>query len=74
MTMTVWAVYDHPADYPDGYEAREYEIRPGEYRPTSNIIQALDLETLRRILRDERGKSAAHKFAKIDSTILEVWM
>ena len=32
MTMTVWAVYDHPANYPEGYEAREYEIRPGRYR------------------------------------------
>jgi hypothetical protein len=74
MTMTVWAVYDHPANYPEGYEAREYEIRPGEYRPTQNVLQAPDLETLRRILRDEMGKSAAHHFAKIDTTILEVWM
>jgi hypothetical protein len=49
MTMTVWAIYDHPTDYPEGYEAREYEI-----------IQAPDLETLRRILR-EMGKSAAHQ-------------
>ena len=34
MTMTVWALYDHPTEYPEGCEAREYEIRPGEYRPT----------------------------------------
>jgi hypothetical protein len=74
MTMTVWAVYDHPTDYPEGYAAREYEIRPGEYRPTHNVIQAPDLETLRRILREEMGKSVAHHFAKIDTTILEVWM
>ena len=60
MTMTVWAIYDHPTDYPEGYAAREYEIRPGEYRPTHNVIQAPDLETLRRILR-EMGKSAAHQ-------------
>jgi hypothetical protein len=72
MTMTLWAVYDHPAGYPEGYEAREYEIRPGEYRPTHNVLP--DLETLRRILRDEMGKTVVHHFAKIDTTILEVWM
>jgi hypothetical protein len=74
MAMTVWAVYDHPTDYPEGYEAREYEIRPGEYRSTRNVLQTPDLETLRRILREEMGKSVAHHFAKIDTTILEVWM
>jgi hypothetical protein len=74
MTMTVWAVYDHPAAYPEGYEAREYEIRPGRYHPTDNVIQAPDLETLRRILRDEMGKSPAHHFAKTDATLVEVWI
>ena len=74
MTMTLWAIYDHPADYPDGFEAREHEIRPGEYHPTGNVLQAADLETLRRIMRDEMGKSPAHHFAKTDATLVEVWM
>jgi hypothetical protein len=74
MTMTVWAIHDHPPGYPDGYEAREYEIRPGEYRPTGNVLKAADLETLRGIPRDDMGKSAAHHFAKTDATIIEVWM
>jgi hypothetical protein len=74
MTTTLWAIYDRPAEFPLGFLAREHEIRPGEYRPTGNVLRSMDLATLRRILRDEKGKQIAHHFTKTEATLLEVWM
>jgi len=36
--QTVWGVFDHPADYPNGWIVRAFEIRPSEFRKTDHII------------------------------------
>ena len=38
--QTAWGVFDHPADYPSAWIAREFEIRPGEFRKTDHFMTA----------------------------------
>ena len=71
--MTMWTVYDHPSDHPNGYVARAWEIEPGRYVPTSTAIVADDLETLRAMLRDE-GLMCFKRHATDDPVIIEVWL
>jgi hypothetical protein len=47
--LSIWTVYDHPADYPDGFIARRHEAGEGVHRPTNDVITgglALILEAM----------------------------
>jgi hypothetical protein len=36
--LSMWTIYDHPADYPDTYVARRGEAQKGSYLPTTDVI------------------------------------
>lgn len=35
LIMDQWVIYDHPADYPNGYVVRKWETIPGGMMPVS---------------------------------------
>jgi hypothetical protein len=43
----IWTVYDHPADYPDGFIARLHQVFPGLAVATEHTITAATLDQLR---------------------------
>ena len=61
--QTVWGVFDHPADYPNGWIAREFEIWPGEFRKTDHVMTAPTQDALHALLQ-EKGLVRSHRFAK----------
>ena len=61
--QTVWGVFDHPADYPDGWIAQEVEIWPGEFRKTDQIMTAPTREALHALLWN-KGLERSHLFAE----------
>lgn len=45
--LSIWTVYDHPADFPHSYVARRFEINEGGAHPTNDIVQG-ELEMIRK--------------------------
>lgn len=46
--LSVWTIYDHPRDYPDGFVARRHEVRPGGTTvATLDAVFAATLEGVR---------------------------
>jgi hypothetical protein len=70
--MIVWGVFDHPAEYPESWVAREFEVLPAEFRPTGRVIEAPTLENLHRILR-ELGLDRSYRFTEEIATLKEAW-
>lgn len=35
--LSIWTVYDRPADHPEGFIARRFEIRDGGAFPTDDV-------------------------------------
>jgi hypothetical protein len=67
--LAMWAVYDHPADYPDCFVARLFRFE----RPTGIVIPAPTLASL----RDElaiRGLTPLQRDPRDDPVIVEVWI
>jgi hypothetical protein len=73
--LAMWAVYDHPLDYPGKFVARRFEVSTSGPKPTESIIVAPDLETLRNMLRYEMKLSACiTRAAQDDPKIVETWL
>ena len=72
--LQIWTVYDHPTDYPDNFVARRFDVDGDGVRPTSNIIIAPDLDTLRNVLQFQMGLSCITRYADDDPNIVEVWL
>ena len=51
--QTVWGVFDHPADYPNGWIARQFEIWPGEFRKTDHVKTAPTQDALHALLQEK---------------------
>lgn len=71
--MRMWTVYDHPADYPDSYVAREFIVFTGGPMPTTNFMACPDLE----LLRDElygMGLVSLARSPEDEPKIVEVWL
>ena len=47
--LSIWTIYDHPRDYPDGFSARRFESGPGGVVATSDTLTGT-LEDLREML------------------------
>ena len=47
MSLAMWTVYDHPADYPDHYVARKW-LCGKELEATDEILLDADLDALRK--------------------------
>jgi hypothetical protein len=71
--VIVWGVFDHPAEEAEAWVAREFEVRPSEYCPTGQAIEAPTLEALHKILRDDMGLTRSHRFANETATLKEAW-
>jgi hypothetical protein len=72
-TLSIWTVYDHPSDYPDGFIARRWAIVDGREIMTDDTIEADDLETLRRHF-EERTLCCLPREPDDDPVIVECWI
>jgi hypothetical protein len=68
--IMVWGVFDHPAEYPETWVAREFEVLPGEFRPTGHAIEAPTLDALQTILR-KMGLMRSHRFTEDTAALKE---
>jgi hypothetical protein len=48
--MKIWTIYEHPADFPDKFIAREFFVGQGAYAPTDVALIADTLVDVRRML------------------------
>lgn len=83
--FSVWAVYDHPKDYPEDYVARRWEVevikptRPGgqlvtyKETPTDETIVGKNLDLLRACLA-MTGLVCMGRIIGDDPVIIETWM
>jgi hypothetical protein len=72
-TLSMWVVYDHPRDYPAGFIARRHEVRPGESTATADVLQAWDIEDLRKFFVTQ-GFHCLAREEKDDPVIVETWL
>jgi hypothetical protein len=72
--LIMWTVYDRPADYPNSFVARKFEVSSGgELRPTADMIVAPDLGNIRRVLAN-RGLTCITRSLDDDPKIVETWL
>ena len=72
--LRIWIVYKHPADYPDSYVARLWEIGINGPRATDSIIIRETLEDLRDMLEFEMHLSKPMRQPADDPVIVETWL
>ena len=72
--LAMWAVYDHPKDYPDKYVARRFDASRDGAKVSNSIIIAGDLETLRTILAIEMQLTCIPRDPADDPVIMETWV
>ena len=71
--LTMWAIYDHPKDYPDLYVARMFLVSSGNGAPTSNIKTNSDLDVIRSEMRN-LGLVQIPRDVNDDPVIIETWL
>jgi hypothetical protein len=71
--IAIWAVYDHPKDFPDCFVARKHEADDTGYWPTPNTVTSMTLEGLRRQLR-MKGLTPIARDVTDDPKIVESWL
>lgn len=72
--LDMWVIYDHPADFPDVFVARRWEVLREE-RATADIIKADTLEQVRFVIEREKHCSVMlPRQPNDDPKIVEVWI
>ena len=71
MPLSIWTIYDHPSDFPDGYALREWVIDEGANHPGEAIFTTT-LEDARLCLPP--GLYCLPRDRDDDSTIVENWI
>lgn len=73
--MSTWTVYDHPADYPNSYVARRFEVIPGQLEPrrTNDLYLARDIEQMNQHF-ERLGLAFLSRFEADEPQIMGVWM
>ena len=71
--LLIWAVYNHPLDYPDKWVARPHCTRRGEPVALFCHLQSDSLLTLRLLLRD-MGLICLARYTDDDPCIVESWL
>jgi hypothetical protein len=71
--LSMWTVYDHPRDFPDGFVARRFEVRKGEPVVTKDAITANGLQPLRTAF-ERAGLTVIARFEGDEPQIVETWM
>lgn len=69
--LSIWTVYDHPADYPTCYVARRFEIVAGRVVATRDVFVSPYLYVIRAMIP---GLVRIERSPEDDPTILESWM
>jgi len=72
--LAIWTVYEHPADYPDKFVARRFDVDASGARPSASILVAPDLETLRDILAFELHLVKLMRSPEDQPHIVETWL
>ncbi|MCA1452108.1 hypothetical protein I6F35_02625 [Bradyrhizobium sp. BRP22] len=70
--LTIWVIFDHPADYPVGYIARKFLVSGDGDHATQCSIQSSDLADLRRSLLYRGLMRLPRDFAD-EPPIVESW-
>ena len=65
-----YVIYEHPADYPEGYVVREWEITAGEVQ-IGPAQPAATLEEARSLIPP--GATQIEVGPQEDKTIIEIW-
>ena len=71
--LTIWTVYDHPSDFPNGFIARRFEVDATGARPTDDVMRSADLQPLRNILLD-KGLTCLARNENDEPQIVESWL
>jgi hypothetical protein len=70
--IRLYAVYQRPKDYPDGYAVREWSIVGTEISPSKECQFAPTLDGARRLIPG--GLTRLPRFDKDDPVLVEVWL
>jgi hypothetical protein len=72
--LSLWTIYDHPADYPDAFVARRFVVGLEDVPvATTDVIVAETIEALReRFL--ELGLVAIERALSDEPQIVETWL
>jgi hypothetical protein len=71
--MIMWIIYDHPKDCPDKWVARMWKFDRTHYVPTSDVLTAAKLDTLRSQMM-QHGLVCIARDPADDPTIVEAWL
>jgi len=73
--LSVWTVYDHPADFPNEYVARRFDVVPGSIEPmwTAALERSPLLGEIRARM-EARGLFCIKRLPADDPKIIEVWL
>jgi hypothetical protein len=71
-TLPMWVVYDHPADYPDAYVARQHVVGTSGNTPTNRVMVG-ELESIRTRLATQ-GLVQLYRHQDDDPAIVETWL
>ena len=71
--LSMFVVYERPADYPQSFVVRRYEISPGHSGSTSDVRVVASLEEARRPLAEMRLTNIG-RYPGDDPVIVEVWL
>jgi hypothetical protein len=72
MNVEMWAIYDHPSDYPHGFIARKWVIESSLVRATQDIVVGPTLQFVRQ--RIPVVQVRIPRFRADDPRIVEVWV
>lgn len=70
--LAMWTVYDHPADHPEGYIARLFEVTAEGAVPTGHTMSG-QLEWIRMFMQSQ-GLACLTRNPDDDPVIVETWL
>jgi hypothetical protein len=71
--LTLWVVYDSPAEHPGFFIARRFEIYSNDPKPTNDILKHEHLEAIQKTLR-AKGLVKNPRNTTDDIKIVETWL
>jgi len=71
--LPMWVVYDHPADFPNTYVARQHIIGISGQEATDRTMEADTLESIRAAMVN-LGLTCITRSPEDDPVIVEVWL
>lgn len=71
--LHMWTIFDHPADYPDHFVVRRYEVDSAGSRPTDDIRLYHELSFARAAL-ESGGLTCIPRHPADDPCVVETWL